>query len=133
MSRPGRPIPLKASAAPSGRRGHGARRWVTALALLAFFLQSLMVQTHFHAAASQPAGVQTASAHMPAAPLRSQVPVDQCRLCQELMHAGAFVTPSASSALTSLAFTLAVFAAVPSALVSLTTAFAWQSRAPPRR
>jgi hypothetical protein len=124
---------MKASAALSGRRGHGGRRWVTVLALLAFALQSLMVQTHFHAAVSQPASAQTATAHMPAAPLRSQAPVDQCRLCQELMHAGAFVTPSASSVLASLAFTLAVFTAVPSAIVSLATAFAWQSRAPPRR
>ena len=123
MSRSGRAITKQAP----------AKRWVTVFALLAFFLQSLVVQSHFHSTTPQPAGVQAASAHVPATPLRSQGPVDQCRLCQELMHAGAFVTPSASSALASLAFTLAVFTAVPSALVSLTTAFAWQSRAPPRR
>jgi hypothetical protein len=120
MSRPGRAIPIQTP----------TRRWVTILALLAFFLQSLTLQSHFHSVA-EPAKVT--SAHMPgSAPLRTQGPVDQCRLCQELVHSGVFVTPSASSALASLALTTAVYAALPSALVSLTTAFAWRSRAPPR-
>jgi hypothetical protein len=106
---------------------------VTLLALLAFFLQSLVVQSHFHPA-PQPAGAQTATAHVPApAPLRGEGPVDQCRLCQELLHAGAFVTPSASFAVASLALTTAIFSALPSALISPATAFAWRSRAPPRR
>jgi hypothetical protein len=106
---------------------------VTLLALLAFFLQSLVVQSHFHPT-SQPVSAQAAAAHVPApAPLRGQGPVDQCRLCQELMHAGVFVTPSASFAVASLALTTAIFTVLPSALVSPATAFAWRSRAPPRR
>ena len=122
MTGQGRAIPRQAP----------TNRWVTVLALLAFFLQSLTVQSHFHPTA-QPASAKTIAAHVPPAPLRSQGPVDQCRLCQELMHAGVFVTPSASSALASLALTTAIFIALPSAGVSLTTAFAWRSRAPPRR
>ncbi|HWX89497.1 MAG TPA: hypothetical protein VNY75_04280 [Rhizomicrobium sp.] len=105
---------------------------MTLLALLAFFLQSLLVQSHFHSA-PQPVGAQATAAHVPSAPLRSQGPVDQCRLCQELMHAGVFVTPSASFAVASLALTTAIFIVLPSALVSPATAFAWRSRAPPRR
>jgi hypothetical protein len=121
MSRPGRAIPFT----------NPARWWVTAFALLAFFLQSLTLQSHFHPLV-QP--VKVAAAHAPAsAPVRNQEPVDQCRLCQELMHSGVFVVPAVSSALASLALTITVFIALPSALVSLTRAFAWQSRAPPVR
>ena len=122
MSRPGRAIPLK----------NPASRWVTVFALLAFFLQSLTLQSHFHPLVSPLKAA--AAAHTPAsAPVRNQEPVDQCRLCQELVHSGVFVVPAASTALASLALTITVFTALPSALVSLTTAFAWQSRAPPRR
>lgn len=131
MSLPGRAIPLKASAGLSGRRAYGARGWVTVFALLAFFLQSLTLQSHFHPV-FPPA--KLTAAHVPAsAPERNQGPVDQCRLCQELMHSGVFVTPPVSSALASLALTITVFTAFSSAPVSLATAFAWQSRAPPRR
>jgi hypothetical protein len=121
MSRPGRAISLQTP----------AKRWVTIVALLAFFLQSLVVQTHIHQPV-QP--FQTVAAHLPGpAPLKGPDPIDQCRLCQELVHAGAFVTPSASTGLTSMAIAATVFSAAPNALVSLTRAFAWQSRAPPRR
>jgi hypothetical protein len=120
MTRQGRAIP---------RQAPTTKRWVTVLALLAFFLQSLVVQTHIH-----PLVQPVAASSLPApAPLKSQNPIDQCRLCQELVHAGTFVTPSASFAVASLALTAAVFTVLPSALVSLATAFAWQSRAPPRR
>jgi hypothetical protein len=112
----------------------GTRQWVTIFALLAFFLQSLAVQTHFHHPMPQSVGTQTtAGGHMPPAPVRNQEPVDQCRLCQELLHAGIFVTPSTASALASLTLTAVAFTPLPSALASLTTAFAWQSRALPRR
>jgi len=104
---------------------------VTVLALLAFFVQGLVVQTHIHQLV-QPVAAKVTSLPAPA-PLKSQDPIDQCRLCQELVHAGTFVTPSASFAVASLALTTAIFTVLPSALVSLATAFAWQSRAPPRR
>jgi hypothetical protein len=108
-----------------------ARPWVTALALLAFFFQNLAVQTHIHQSL-QPGAVkvQTDGGHK--TPLKLD-PVDQCRLCQELAHAGTFITPSAAASPISLTFVAAsiakalVFAADPA------TAFAWQSRAPPRR
>jgi hypothetical protein len=106
------------------------RKWVTALALLAFLLQSLAVQTHIHQPLLPVMG-QAASQPAPA-PLKSQDPVDQCRLCQELVHAGAFITPSANVVPADLIFVAAVFAALPAFADAAARAFAWQSRAPPR-
>jgi hypothetical protein len=107
-----------------------ARKWMGVFALLAFFLQSLVVQTHIH----QPlplAATQAASQHLPA-PLKTQDPIDQCRLCQELVHAGHFVAPSALIAVASPAFVTAVFTVLLQQPDRFATAFAWQSRAPPR-
>jgi hypothetical protein len=119
------------------RQGHAiprpapTRRWVTAFALLAFFLQSLVIQTHIH----QPAPVLTAKAaslHLPAPP-KTPDPIDQCRFCQELVHAGFFVTPGAVAVSTILSSIAAVFTAPPAFTGASAKAFAWQSRAPPRR
>ena len=91
-----------------------ARRWITALALLAFFLQGLTLQTHVH----QPllpvaAKLQTDSA--PKAPLKLD-PMDQCRLCQELVHAGTFINPSA--AVTAAELTLETVVAIRDKVIS---------------
>ena len=108
-----------------------ARRWVTALALLAFFFQNLAVQTHIHQSLQPEAvKVQTDGSHK--APLKLD-PVDQCRLCQELVHAGTFVTPSAVVSLLSLTFVAVSITGVLTFAADPATAFAWQSRAPPRR
>jgi hypothetical protein len=107
------------------------KRWVTVLALLAFFLQGLAVQTHIHELVPP---VVAKALHLPApAPLKSQDPIDHCRLCQELVHAGTFVTPSATIAFAALSFVAAIFAALPGFAGTPARAFAWQSRAPPRR
>lgn len=114
-------------------RPAASRKWVAIFALLAFFLQSLAVQTHIHPALS-PVVAKTAVQQVPApAPLKSQDPVDQCRLCQELVHAGAFVAPTMVAVLVAPSLAAAVFAAPPSPSSRPATAFAWQSRAPPRR
>jgi hypothetical protein len=107
------------------------QRWATLFALLAFLLQGLAVQTHIH---EQP--LATKMAALPGsskAPTKSQDPVDQCRLCQELVHAGTFITPSAAIAPTGLIYVTAVFLVLTGATATSATAFAWQSRAPPRR
>jgi hypothetical protein len=110
-----------------------ARKWVAILSLLAFFLQSLAVQTHIHASLPQSV-VKAAAQQTPApAPLKNQDPIDQCRLCQELIHAGSFVTPSAAVSLASFNFVVAVLAALVAPVHRSATAFAWQSRAPPHR
>jgi hypothetical protein len=118
MTRPGRAL---AKPAPH-------HRWVTVFALLAFFIQGLAVQTHIHEQAS------AAKTAVPAkTPLKSQDPVDQCRLCQELVHAGSFITPSTMATPAGLTFVAVVFTALTAPETVFARAFAWQSRAPPRR
>ena len=107
------------------------RRWVTALALLAFFFQNLAVQTHIHQTLQPEAvKVQTDGGHK--APLKLD-PIDQCRLCQELVHAGTFLAPSVAISTASLIFVAASFIVLLASATDPATAFAWQSRAPPRR
>jgi hypothetical protein len=67
------------------------------------------------------------------APLKTPDPIDQCRFCQELVHAGAFVTPPATAVSASVILVAALFAALPVFTGASAKAFAWQSRAPPRR
>lgn len=112
-------------------RSSPARKWVGIFALLAFILQSLVVQTHIHQ--SLPSAVVKAASQQLPAPLKTQDPIDQCRLCQELVHAGHFIAPSAIAALTSLSFIAAIFPSLPLLSDRAATAFSWQSRAPPRR
>ena len=108
-----------------------AKRWVTALALLAFFLQNLAVQTHIHESLQPEAvKVQTDGGHK--APLKLD-PIDQCRLCQELAHAGTFLAPSASASAVILTFVAVSITRVLAFAADPATAFTWQSRAPPRR
>ena len=114
-------------------RSSPPRKWVTALVLLAFFLQSLAIQTHVHPSFS-PAAVKAATlGETGPAPLRSQDPLDQCRLCQEMVHAGSFFAPSVVALAASLSFAAATFAVLRAPPHSSATAFAWQGRAPPRR
>lgn len=111
-----------------------ARRWIATLALLTFFLQSLALQTHIHQPL-QPAAAKTASLDTGGAkvPLKSQDPVDQCRLCQELANAGAFIAPTVAADAAYLSFAAASLAAATAFMADPATAFAWQSRAPPHR
>ena len=119
---------------PTARPGArpGSSRWITVLALLAFFFQNLALQTHIHEQPSV-ASATTAQPTPSKAPLQRQNPVDQCRLCQELVHAGTFIAPSAAPAPADLSYVAAIFVALTRPAASFATAFAWQSRAPPRR
>jgi hypothetical protein len=119
------------TATSSALKAPAAKRWMTVFALLAFFLQGLAVQTHIHQLV-QPVATKATSLPAPA-PLQNQDPLDQCRLCQELVHAGTFVTPPAATILFSLSFVTAIFVALPAFADAYARPFAWQSRAPPRR
>jgi hypothetical protein len=108
-----------------------SQRLITLFALLAFFIQSFALQTHIHP--TPPAAIAATVAHTPApAPLKNQDPVDQCRLCQELVHSGVYVSPSVTVIATSLNIVAAIFVAAPSFAADPVRAFSWQSRAPPR-
>ena len=114
-------------------RSSPPRKWVTALVLLAFLLQSLAIQTHVHSTIA-PATVKAATVgETGPAPIKTQDPLDQCRLCQEMVHAGSFFTPSVVALAASLSFTAATFVLLRAPPRSTAAAFAWQSRAPPRR
>jgi hypothetical protein len=108
------------------------KRWVTAFALLTFFLQGLAVQSHIHAQLPIAAKILAAKSVPFPDPLKAQDPIDQCRLCQEVAHAGIFVAPSAAAILIGLNYAAAEFLALPGHTPSAAKAFAWQGRAPPR-
>src|SRR5690348_10392648 len=84
------------------------RRWLAVFALLSFFLQSLAVQTHIHQQLPLAPAKMAAQGTSAPQPVKSQDPMDQCRLCQELVHAGNFVAPSPVIALASLSFVPAI-------------------------
>ena len=109
------------------------RKWVTALVLLAFFVQSLAIQTHVHQNVGPAAIKAAALGETGPTPIKSQDPLDQCRLCQEMVHAGSFFTPAVVTLVAGLSFTAATFAIVRAPPERSATAFAWRSRAPPRR
>ncbi|MBN9590391.1 MAG: hypothetical protein BGN85_08530 [Alphaproteobacteria bacterium 64-11] len=111
------------------------RRLLALLALLAFFLQGLAVQTHIHPASlNLPTTVAAASGPSLPGPLTGP-DLDQgsCRLCQEMAHAGAYLAPVAA-----LLPAILVFALEPPAFEladrpAPAPAFAWQIRGPPGR
>jgi len=109
------------------------RKWLALFALLSFFLQSLAVQTHIHQQFPLAGGNAVTHGVPIPAPVKNQDPMDQCRLCQELVHAGHFVEPSAAASLASLSFVAAIFAAQATRLDQPVAGFSWNSRAPPRR
>ena len=121
------------------RSGHATvrpaatRRWLAVFALLSFFLQSLAVQTHIHQQLPPTVAKTVDSGTSAPAPAKNQDPVDQCRLCQELVHAGNFATPSMAVALASLNFVPAIFATLLVPAGHSADGFIWQSRGPPRR
>lgn len=118
----------RARTAASPRLG---TRLLALLALLAFALQGLAIQTHIHGA---PAGtVHLVQASTPAGSDRRD-PLDPatCTLCQELAHAGAALTPAPILAVLLLDWVRTVFITPASAAAVLAPNTGWQSRAPPR-
>ena len=108
------------------------RSWVMAFTLLALLLQSLAVQSHIHQLA-QPQTVNIAATELPApTPPKAPDLIDPCRLCQELMHAGAFIVPSVTVIAAGLSFAAALVPDRPVQAGTFARAFSWQSRAPPR-
>jgi hypothetical protein len=109
-----------------------ASRLVTLFALLVFALQGYLVQTHIH---RLPLTAQrTVHLTAPASP----GPVDpydpaSCPLCQEILQAGAFVTPVIASMPLQLDWIVFVAATILPDPVTVQRSLNWQSRAPPRR
>lgn len=131
MARPTTQTARLTAPPPLSRRSL-SRRIVTLAALFAFVLYGLVVQTHVHPAAPQFSGPVASSQSIPG-PLNSPTP-DQgnCRLCQEIMHAGAYITPVAVLLPTIQVVTIAAAQPDPAARPWSRPALGWQSRAPPR-
>jgi len=112
--------------------GSAARLVVTLFALLAFTLQGYVTQTHIHLA--PPSQKSTSSDTQKNGPDRYPLKSDpaNCPICQEIAHAGQFVTPAAAALLPpSLAVSIVEIAA-PIAVLARTASHTWRSRAPPQ-
>jgi hypothetical protein len=111
------------------------RRLLAMLAVLAFFLQSLAVQTHVHPARlGLPTTVAVASGSSLPGPLTSP-DLDQggCRLCQEMAHAGAYITPLVALPVVVQVLAAELLGPVSTSQPRAAPAFAWRSRGPPAR
>ena len=102
--------------------------------LLAFAFQAYAVQTHIH---GQPRGtsvaVQQLRDNAPAQPLPND-PLDPatCKLCQEMVHSGAVITPAGPELVLLLAWVAAFLPPAQLPALGQAPETGWQSRAPPR-
>ena len=129
-------------------RFRGLRPILAFLGVLAIALQSFVVQTHIHnPQAAGVLGLLQVSSPDAAGGLAPNSPdngttkthgkfsggddTSNCRLCQELIHAGRFIAPSTAVLVLPviLSVWLIVFAHSPA--VSSVGAYIWRSRAPP--
>jgi len=101
--------------------------------LLAFAFQAYVVQTHIHGQLRSAAAVTQVQADTPERPTPND-PLDPatCKLCQELVHSAAVLTPALPAMVLLLDWTTAFFppAQVPATAIPPETG--WQSRAPPK-
>lgn len=119
-----------------GPRVGASRLLVTAVTLLAFVFQILVLQTHIHGATQASAvkapfgGIQTAHRAQP-----QKLPPDNepsnCPICQELLHASVFVTPVAVAVPLAIVTTVIDLVVVHAAAPLAGLSHRWQSRAPP--
>ncbi|HTT99004.1 MAG TPA: hypothetical protein VMF58_13205 [Rhizomicrobium sp.] len=124
--------PIRAKSKAKAQRAGAGRLAITLFTLLAFTFQSFVAQVHIHI---KPWTVSTTlDAGKAAQPGKPPANDDQtsCPICQVILHAGQFVTPSAIAfALPSFALFF-VAAANDPAPPAQTASHGWQSRAPPR-
>ena len=109
--------------------------------MLAFGFQSYVTQTHIHLAPNSFASFADLGAGTPAAEGTSKQQPDKfppgddpanCPICQEILHSGQFVTPSAAALLlpTLAVSTIAIVVDITKA--AQTASHNWRSRAPPK-
>jgi len=102
--------------------------------LLTFALQSYVTQTHIHLAPGSFASYSELGAAKKQLPDKFPAQDDpaNCPICQEILHSGQFVTPSAASALLP-SLSVSIIAIVTQIVaVPKTASHTWQSRGPPR-
>jgi len=122
-----------------------ARLGLTFLMLVAFALQTTVMQTHVHIGnvavtagfledlkISTPGQKDAAKGSQPRDHFPANDDPANCPICQEIMHAGQFVTPQAAALLLpteSVSF-VPISLAIP--VFSEAVSHSWQGRAPPR-
>lgn len=126
-------------AGASTRRHRGAGRFsgwrlvVASVALVAFALQSYIVQTHIHFAPDVEA--RLAGVHGTASHHHDRYPANEdpanCPICQELLHSGTFVAPAPEIFLPPFVPVSAVVAAATALPIVIAPSHSWQGRAPP--
>jgi hypothetical protein len=109
-----------------------ASRLVTLFALLVFALQGYLVQTHIHGLPTTAQHTVQLSAPAGSGPVDPYNPAS-CPLCQEILHAGVFVTPVMASLPLQLDWIVFLAPTVLPDPVTVRPGLNWQSRAPPRR
>ncbi len=115
-------------------RREPGRRLVTWLLLLAFTLQSFVTQTHFHTLHAT-AGITLGKVLQRASgPDKSPLQKDNsaCPFCQAVIHAGAFLSPSAPLLLLLVDRAEGVVPWLITTAAASPSAHSWQSRAPPQ-
>ena len=98
--------------------------------VFAFALQAYFVQTHLHPQQFAPAQSIALLSDSPAPPADPLDPIT-CKLCREIVHSGAAITPAAPALLLLLDWiaTSIPVAQLPAAALAPETG--WQSRGPP--
>jgi len=117
--------------------GNAARLAITLVALFAFTLQSFVTQVHIHKlasgniAAAQFDSGKTSFGNQKQGKSPTRDDPANCPLCQEILLAGHFVTPSpvAWTPLSVETFTVPI--AIVVATIPQTYSHSWKSRAPP--
>jgi hypothetical protein len=113
-------------------RETGLRFAVSLFLMLAFGLQSYITQTHIHLAPGAIAAGISADKHQQPDKFPANGDPANCPICQEILHTGQFVTPSAAVLLLpSIAVSIVrIVVDIPAAAQS--ASHGWRSRAPPR-
>ena len=118
-----------------------ARFVLTFLALFAFTCQSFLTQTHIHIGLVSGTETPLFTDNGGKAPSGSTAPKDKypanhdpanCRICQEVVHAGPAVVPAAAALVLSALPALSLVAVAETARHFQAPSHNWQGRAPPR-
>lgn len=123
--------PHRAKSKAKAQRASVGRLAITLFALLAFTFQSFVAQVHIHAAPSTASSALSTGKVSQPGKLPANDDPSNCPICQIILHAGQFVTPSAITfALPSFALFF-VATAVRQSPSAEAGSHSWQSRAPP--
>jgi len=112
------------------------RSVVAFLAIFAIALQSFIIQTHIHTPPSVASSSLAKTGDDGASgTTHSKFPVSDetanCRLCQELVYAGRFVTPSSTLLIVPITVAWLLIVFLQSATIPSAQSYVWRSRAPP--